>query len=300
MPRIFHGQILYQLSNTDEIFSLCPPTQALLKARRLEDSKDYVIIEELEFDPLDDDKSQPHHRHAYHRVAQESTGGHHSHGHHHHSHHHRVNQVPTVLTKKRIIADDEILYLVQSNWRSKGLFRMMKRVQAQQLIGASGTLITTTATASASTAAVASVTSESGSSRYSAQASSGSASVMKKSSNLLSTFDFASTSTTASEAEGASFSGKVSSVTMQPSTSCNVQVSSSGTSSGVNSSPRRIRPATRSLLKWAASATGSFRRMSRMSSFSSSRGTRERSASTDRDSSTGKSDSFDSPNELTY
>ena len=89
------------------------------------------------------------------------------------------------------------------------------------------------------------------------------------------------------------------------------QSSSSSTATGASSStypnvtniasPQRMRPATRSLLKWAASAKGSFRRISRMSSFTS-RTTKERSASTDRDSSTGKSDSFDSPNDnnVTY
>lgn len=249
-----------------------------------------MIIEELEFDPLDDGKSQPHHRHAYHRVAQESTGG------------HRGSQVPTVLTKKRIIADDAILYIVQSNWRSKGLFRMMKRIEAQMILGSSGqgTSITSTAmTYNTTTAPTGQSSINTGAAA--AVASSSSSSCVKKSStsNLL-PFDFASSST--SYEYDSSTNQKSDQKLTTPS---NVHASSCPSSSSYSSttnvgSPQRMRPSTRSLLKWAASAKGSFRRLSRMSSFTSR--TKERSASTDRDSSTGKSDSFDSPNDnnVTY
>lgn len=85
----------------------CLFLQALVKARRLEDSKDYVIVEEMEYNPLDE----------------------------HHQHHHcfstkHSSSAASVLHKKRILGDEEVLYSVQSNWKSKALFRLLPRSEA--------------------------------------------------------------------------------------------------------------------------------------------------------------------------
>lgn len=86
-----------------------------MKARRIEDSKNYVILEEIEHNPLDD-KNHPQ--------------GHH---HHHHTFSTKLTQASRI-SRKRILADEEILYVVQSNWKSKGLFRLLPRIEASVIV----------------------------------------------------------------------------------------------------------------------------------------------------------------------
>lgn len=85
--------------------------QALLKARRIEDSQNYVILEEVEQSPRDVIQAH-HHRHHYSSPSK------------------NLRHVP----QKRILADDEVLFDVQSKWTSKGLFRLVPRGEAIAMI----------------------------------------------------------------------------------------------------------------------------------------------------------------------
>ncbi|RWS03101.1 1-phosphatidylinositol-4:5-bisphosphate phosphodiesterase epsilon-1-like protein, partial [Dinothrombium tinctorium] len=75
-------------------------SQALLKARRLEDPKNFVICEEIE-------------------VGDRQAAGNEPSG----SKHRESSQ----FESKRILADNENVYLAQAAWKGKGLFRLLRR-----------------------------------------------------------------------------------------------------------------------------------------------------------------------------
>lgn len=57
----------------------------------------------------------------------------HSQGHHHH-HPFSSSKSSSRASRKRILADEEVLYVVQSAWKSKGLFRLLPRSEASAII----------------------------------------------------------------------------------------------------------------------------------------------------------------------
>lgn len=80
-------------------------SQALLKARRMEDPKDYVIVEEIETFASGNFNESGTIIKGRHRDS-------------------------TAIESKRILEDKENVYRAQANWKGKGLFRLVRRVDA--------------------------------------------------------------------------------------------------------------------------------------------------------------------------
>ena len=99
IQRVIYSKREYQSNNYTNFKFL----QALLKARRMEDAKRYVILEEVEFNPTADQSSASS-----------------KHGHRH----------SCIVETKRVLADDEVLYHAQSAWKGKGLFRLVLKEDA--------------------------------------------------------------------------------------------------------------------------------------------------------------------------